>query len=591
MTMANKVIILGGGVAGMSAAQELMERGFQVTVYEKRGIPGGKARSVPVPNSAMPGNRDLPGEHGFRFFPSFYRHVTDTMKRIPYGTNKQGVFDNLVAAPRAELTQYGKQGALFITHFPRSRSDLKFMLKNSLDFESFGLKLSDIEFFGGKLWEYLTSCEARRLDTLEKIGWWSYLDAANQSLAYQKFLATGLTRSLVAAKATVANTRVEGHVGTMLMMGMSEPGVNTDRLLDGPTNDVWIGPWLAYLQSKDVNYCLETSIDTIHYDDKKKRISGVTLRRQSDGTTFDDSADYYILAVPVEQAARLFEQEKHAEILDADPTLKGVIELRDHVAWMNGVQFYLKKDIQMVHGHMIHIDSNWSLTSISQAQFWKEFPWPTVGQGNVKGILSVDISNWDQAGDKVRKKARECTRAEIKEEVLHELMKSVNLPGQPDVLQEEDVVGFFLDPDIKDDQIVDPAQLRFYEDAEPLYIDEPDSWHMRPDAYTRISNFFLAADYVRTNTMLATMEGANEAARRAVNSILSASQSSAPLCRIWSMRDPIMFAIWRWHDSQRYKRGEPWKTDFPWFIDAAQWLLAYISHIWYIVTGRRRKPI
>ena len=93
--MAKKVIVLGGGVAGMSAAHELVERGFQVTVYEKNYIPGGKARSVRVPNSGREGNDNLPGEHGFRFFPSFYRHVTDTMKRIPYEKTGRSVFDNL----------------------------------------------------------------------------------------------------------------------------------------------------------------------------------------------------------------------------------------------------------------------------------------------------------------------------------------------------------------------------------------------------------------------------------------------------------------------------------------------------------------
>jgi 15-cis-phytoene desaturase len=34
MHVKKKVIILGGGVAGMSAAHELIERGFEVSVYE-----------------------------------------------------------------------------------------------------------------------------------------------------------------------------------------------------------------------------------------------------------------------------------------------------------------------------------------------------------------------------------------------------------------------------------------------------------------------------------------------------------------------------------------------------------------------------
>ena len=40
-------------------------------------------------------------------------------------------------------------------------------------------------------------------------------------------------------------------------------------------------------------------------------------------------------------------------------------------------------------------------------------------------------------------------------------------------------------------------------------------------------NLFLAGDYVQTDVDLATMEGANESARHAVNAILEASGSNA----------------------------------------------------------------
>ncbi len=43
-----KVAVLGGGVAGMSAAHELIERGFRVAVFERQTeLCGGKARSIP----------------------------------------------------------------------------------------------------------------------------------------------------------------------------------------------------------------------------------------------------------------------------------------------------------------------------------------------------------------------------------------------------------------------------------------------------------------------------------------------------------------------------------------------------------------
>ena len=80
------VVVLGGGVAGLTAAHELVNRGFDVTVFERRHVLGGKSRSYPVrlrdaKGDDVPGV-SVPGEHGFRFFPGLYRHLDDTMKKI-----------------------------------------------------------------------------------------------------------------------------------------------------------------------------------------------------------------------------------------------------------------------------------------------------------------------------------------------------------------------------------------------------------------------------------------------------------------------------------------------------------------------------
>ncbi len=58
--MAHKVIILGGGIAGLSAAHELIERRFDVEIYELMPIAGGKARSFGIPGTGTNGRRDLP---------------------------------------------------------------------------------------------------------------------------------------------------------------------------------------------------------------------------------------------------------------------------------------------------------------------------------------------------------------------------------------------------------------------------------------------------------------------------------------------------------------------------------------------------
>src|SRR3954463_15765145 len=118
--MGQRVLVLGGGVAGMSAAHELVERGFEVEVHEAKDVAGGKARTIYVEGSGTGGRPDLPGEHGFRFFPRVYKHVTDTMKRIPCRGQPNGVFDNLVQSTEYLVAKSPDEDLTFLARFPQS---------------------------------------------------------------------------------------------------------------------------------------------------------------------------------------------------------------------------------------------------------------------------------------------------------------------------------------------------------------------------------------------------------------------------------------------------------------------------------------
>ena len=125
--MQQTVAILGGGVGGLTAAHELAERGFKVRVYERKPVFGGKARSIPVPDSGKDGRKPLPGEHGFRFFPGFYKHVTDTMRRIPYG-DRGNTYDNLAVATRVLLARAGQTEITWLARCPTSLDDFRAFL-------------------------------------------------------------------------------------------------------------------------------------------------------------------------------------------------------------------------------------------------------------------------------------------------------------------------------------------------------------------------------------------------------------------------------------------------------------------------------
>jgi uncharacterized protein with NAD-binding domain and iron-sulfur cluster len=566
-----RIIILGGGVAGMSAAHELIARKFDVEVFERQPLAGGKARSLPVPGSATGGRKPLPGEHGFRFFPGFYSHLFDTLKRISYTNNKRGVFDNLVPATQIGFARFGKPALVLRTQVPWTLNGLKEIIR-SITAADLDIPDGQAEFFAERAWQLMTSCTERRLAEYEQLSWWEFLEADSKSEDYVKFFVRGLTRSLVAARAEAASTYTIGDIFLQLFFDLLNTDRDVDKLLDGPTNEVWIDPWLKYLTGAGVKYHLGAKVVKINSAGGK--IASVTI--EENGKRFEARGDYYIAALPVEVMAGLITEE----MLRIDSTLEHLKNLGSHVEWMNGLQIYLRRDIKLVHGHLSYVDSPWALTSVSQRQFWSDdFDFDEHGDGAVQGIISVDISDWNSKGLHGRS-ARESTKEQIFQEVWDQLKKSLNVNGQ-EILKDEDLHSYHLDPDIvfmngQDDP--DPAKKI---NEEPLLVNLVNTWGLRPEAYTRVPNLFLASDYVRTNTDLACMEAANEAARRAVNCIIDASGSRSRPCKIWAVKEPALFEFWRKHDGDRFAKGLPWleKFSFAVFFSIRFWYY-FLKHLY-----------
>jgi 15-cis-phytoene desaturase len=532
--MQQTVAILGGGVAGLSAAHELAERGFQVRVYERKPVLGGKARSIPVPNSGSNGRQPLPGEHGFRFFPGFYKHVTDTMRRIPYGAHGN-TFDNLSVATRILLARAGQTEITWVARRPATLEDFRTFLMEL--FTPLGVPFDELSFFVTRLLIVATSCSERRLAEYENIPWWEFIAAARMSKAYQVYLGQGLTRSLVAMRAEEGSTRTVGCTLLQLLYGLISPDQVFDRLLSGPTNDVWIYPWTQYLQKLGVEFHPATRIVDIETDGAG--VSGVTVDSSTGRSSI--TADFYIAALPVEVMAPLMTDN----LKQAAPSLANLDKLKTR--WMNGIQFYLAKDEPLVNGHAIYLDSPWALTSISQRQFWTK-DLSQYGDGTIQGILSVDISDWEAPGVVFGKPARECTAEQIKEEVWTQLKQHLNVSGAAPI-NDATVLAWFLDPDI---EFPNPSAAT---NAEPLLINTAGSLQYRPEAQVELNNFFVASDYVRTYTDIACMEAANEAARRAVNCLLLTSGSSASPAALWPLEEAAFLKPLQEIDRIRFALG------------------------------------
>ena len=78
-----RVLVVGGGLAGMSAAYELSRRGCRVTVAEADDRLGGKAGA-----SVVDGNVE---EHGYHIFPSWYENVWRIVDELGIRANFEDV--------------------------------------------------------------------------------------------------------------------------------------------------------------------------------------------------------------------------------------------------------------------------------------------------------------------------------------------------------------------------------------------------------------------------------------------------------------------------------------------------------------------
>jgi 15-cis-phytoene desaturase len=602
-----KVYVLGAGVAGLTVAHELITRDFDVTVIEKENFPGGKAATqYPYLAFQEAGPVRVPAEHGFRLFPSFYRHLIDTMQRIPFHRDSQPrlgylpqpvnrdqrayhtVADNLVATQQAATARNGYAPEPVQLAFG---SDWRGMLRLSQASPLLSAQQAtsaDLERYALKIWQYMTSCDLRR-DTIRDdsyggLTWWEFIGGECFSSKFQIEIDT-FVRSMIAMDAKRGNARTIGNVGMQLIFDAVGDGSRVDRVLNGPSSDQWLLPWEAYLRQSGVKFIYNAFIRKLGYDPARRIITSVDY--EIDGVRTSQSVgdgEYVVAALPLDVMRWLMASRDSAELVRTDPQLAWIADVNTdrYFAWMAGIQYYLSRDVPVVRGHVYYPEAQWKLSSVSQAQFWgpEFFSQQLSSPGTAKptepfrGILSVDVCDWQgNVGARTSSAkgltASQCTRENAAREIWEQLRYSLVGPDGQSLLPQEMPVFHFdesvrfveaLDnQDFVDELRPDVAKARPRGSMGGLYFVPPPGSHLeRPKAETAIENFFLAGDYISTTTDLATMESANEAARQAVNALLrNEYRFAAESCQVWPFEELPELTEWKKFDEDLFRRGSP----------------------------------
>lgn len=139
-----KVAVIGGGIAGISAACNLAERGFDVHLFEKNPFLGGKIGSWEFESKG----EKLRAEHGFHAFFRQYHNLKDFLKKlgadkhlipiddyvILFGKNQKQGFKGLDNTPGLNILDLRKHGIFNYLTFINPLS-IPFLSLLQFDFE------------------------------------------------------------------------------------------------------------------------------------------------------------------------------------------------------------------------------------------------------------------------------------------------------------------------------------------------------------------------------------------------------------------------------------------------------------------------
>lgn len=547
----------------------------------------------------FPGGETVPAEHGFRFFPSFYRHLFDTMKRTPISSpsdaqrTKATTFDNLVPTDGLGFARSDHKVSFMVPRHEMSLEETRVILGKVLG--ELGYTGEDIARFSLKIFKYMTSSSARRAAQYENMSWGDFLEAKLYSPISRKHIENGPQMS-AALKGSESDTRTQGNITIQLMMDQLKPNSLADYTLSGPTSSYWLNHWHDFLKAQGVKFVRGKLLGFKGIKtDKGKWIEPVVEPH------VQLTGEKYVLALSlpamVPLAKSFLAAAAKAGVTEKLRDMEAVVEFAGDLnslhdahpsgplQHLSGIQYYFDQDLRFWRGHTQYLDSEWGLTSICQPQFWSKVRNAADGY---RSILSVDIGAFDRPyqpkenGKPVGKPvmAWECSPEEIAHHAWAQILEhhlTAFKKQYGDHAQIPVPIAFSIDAQLTFRKKSVKAHEWIIENRSPFLVNKTAAYRTRPGKlipekgiskeisyYDVIEDtYVMCGTFMKTYTRLTSMEGANESARHAVNALLQVFEIPGDRCEIWDPEDNEIDDL-QWLkdlDDNLLKRGLPHFTD------------------------------
>jgi uncharacterized protein with NAD-binding domain and iron-sulfur cluster len=531
MTRRQKVVVMGGGIGGLSAAHEFCKHAnkYEIHVFERNPELGGQARSKMTKYNMHSELCWHAFGTGYTYFLKILNEVRDARgaKLISHLKPLSRYIYALGAAHDNKCSiEFGKS---FITSEDRIFSGFKRLYGYDMPLRD-KLKIYLI------LFQAAAACDAR-MKSFDSVLWSS--EVRNMSPDVRRWVLDSTAIYLGMDYSKISKHFIMNLVRESPVSNLVENEAYNFYSLDGPMNTVLFDNWRQHLESRGVSIHLNTKITEIIMETGAsiKSVSveclNSNIRTMVDGDLFINALDTGALAelYPNSIPLSIISREQRVAVVKLFRTKYNFRVLHNRTSQLQTqVLFYIPYKLQPVSAEptiVVFPDSPWFLMARIEGDLWETTDCD---------YLSVGIGIWDVAGEhgltalqSTRKQlATECWRQMTAAQ--HNLALSADMP-------EWNIWDSFTYCSEKKEMIT----------PEPKFSNNVRSLKLRPNfADENIDNLYHATAYARTIKNTYNMESAAEAGVSVAQLIESTKLPVAEVSMFWRVVrwfDNLFFSI------------------------------------------------
>ena len=551
------VIIIGGGISGLTAAHELIELNYKVTLIERNDIVGGLARTYGK-------EKICPYEYSWRAYGQWYQNVYNLMKRIPF-SHKETVYDKLVVLNGGKKTCDKK-----IPNYENTFSNINIFDKIKMYKEIFN---------------FFTSCNERNITNFSKIGIKDYILKSYVSKEAEDKIGKIVGPYL---GFDYKNASLYDLLYFFEMNLNNSDKKNNFNITSLPTNFCWFDPWVKYLEKKGLTIKLNNEVKSLTLNNKNN-ITSIIVYDKINNIINELKSDYYINCTGPEILTQLLVPYK------LYPSIKlffnNIKKVEDNGRQIQlSIYYYLDKKIFLNNNNTLAYLPNtpWLLMVLPTGHIWGDEHLSKFCKKEIKEVISVGICEPYVNGLKIKKPWSKCTVDEIRQEAWYQLINDSDFKNN--ICIEDNL-------DLKNINIIEFKMWDSYkykngkiDTYEPKWANNINTVQYRPDTKTPIYNLFIGGSYSNTTTGCYSMESAAESGKIAAKELCKYDKKEENIYLYTKQKTSITKYI-RFIDYFVYKQNLPKNITYLIFIILLLILFYIFYKICFILYGKKKKFI